>query len=94
MSDTIRLQPYPVTTMVYELNGVTAVTRIWDGRDHLSCRLCPECNAAPAPGRGAACTVLTEESVSDEGAPLYSSLDLDLGAEEPRGLRAPLGLAR
>jgi hypothetical protein len=83
----IRITPRPVKFKICQLNGVTAIMRFWDNGDDQRCRLCSVCSAE----RGV-CTVLTEESVTDEQAPLYSSLDLDFGDGLPSLIRAPLGL--
>ena len=81
---TIRLQPLPILTKMGSLNGVTAIQRYWDDGDEARCRLCSECTAF----RGS-CTVLTEEAVTEGGAPLYSSLGLDFGDGDLTGRSLP-----
>ncbi len=87
----ILFQPIPILTMLATLNGVTAVTRQWAGDDHRRCGLCTECTASDS----GVCNILTEEIVSSDDAPLYSSLDVDFVVADAtvRDL-APLGLAR
>jgi hypothetical protein len=63
-----QIQPIPIRTLVGRLNGVTAITRIWDDGDHLKCRLCPACDASTE----GVCTVQTTETVPDSDAELYS----------------------
>lgn len=69
----IRIQPIPTRVSLGRFNGVTAITRRWADGDHKRCTLCEVCTAM---GDGT-CTVLTEEDVTEGGAPLYSCRGLD-----------------
>jgi hypothetical protein len=61
-------QPEPISTMVANLRGVTAITRVWEAGDCKFCRLCPACSATEE----GVCTVLTTRKVTDEAAELFS----------------------
>jgi hypothetical protein len=67
-----QIQPVPIRTLVGRLNGVTAITRIWDDGDHLKCRLCLACDAS----NEGVCTIQTTAVVPDSEAELYLSRGL------------------
>lgn len=92
-SDTIRLQPIPIRTTINELNGVTAITRVWADGDARRCRLCDACCVINTGiDRVGICTIQTDQSVSDGEAPLFSSRGFDdTGAVPPSPFATGVG---
>lgn len=66
------LQPHPETWAVSEIDGITAIVRIWNRGDTMKCKLCPEC----AFRHESYCLVQTTSIVGPEEAPLFRIDDL------------------
>lgn len=62
------IQPFPVSIIVVENNGITAIARLWADGDHKRCRLCSSCHARD----DGMCLVTTPSKVADEDVELYS----------------------
>jgi hypothetical protein len=55
--------PEPISTHVAHVQGMTAISRLWDPEDGPRCRRCPECHAA-----GNTCLVVVPWHVADDDA--------------------------
>jgi hypothetical protein len=60
-------QPWPTTTLVGRVRGVTAITRVWANGDEKRCSLCRQCEVS-----NGVCNVLTTRTVNDDDAEMFS----------------------